>query len=118
VACYGLSPTFKGSSKGSFAFWTTGHHLSRNTTPVHSLHTLFSVIRIQLCGDILLINTLNPMITSRPAENGRHAERGKGVSHYRACSVLKHVGFSIWARGGGCSSLELIKGTVYISSRN
>jgi hypothetical protein len=38
VACYGLSPTFKGSTKGSFAFRTIGHHLSRNTTPVHSLH--------------------------------------------------------------------------------
>jgi hypothetical protein len=31
MACYDLSPTFKGSSKGSFAFWTIGHHLSRNT---------------------------------------------------------------------------------------
>jgi hypothetical protein len=43
MAYYGLSPTFKGSSKGSFAFWTIGHHLSRNTTPVHSLHMLFPV---------------------------------------------------------------------------
>jgi hypothetical protein len=83
VACYDLSPTFKGSSKGSFAFRTIGHHLSRNTTPVHSLHVLFPVIRIQLCGDILLINTLNPMITSRPAENGLYAERDKGVSRHR-----------------------------------
>jgi hypothetical protein len=31
MVCYGLSPTFKGSSKGSYAFGTIGHHLSRNT---------------------------------------------------------------------------------------
>jgi hypothetical protein len=43
-----VSPTFKGSSKGSFAFWTTGHHLSRNTAPVHSLQMLFPVIPVLL----------------------------------------------------------------------
>jgi hypothetical protein len=37
MTCYGLSPAFKGSSKGSFSFWTISHHLSRN-----SLHICFS----------------------------------------------------------------------------
>jgi hypothetical protein len=46
MACYGLSPVFKGSSKESFAFRTIGHHLSRNMTPVHSLHVLFQVIPV------------------------------------------------------------------------
>jgi hypothetical protein len=46
MACYGLSPTFKESYKVSFAFWTKRRHLSRNTTPVHSLHMLFPVIPV------------------------------------------------------------------------
>jgi hypothetical protein len=46
MACYGLSPTYKESSKGSFAFRTIGHHLSRNTTSVHSSHMLFPVIPV------------------------------------------------------------------------
>jgi hypothetical protein len=48
VACYGLSP-FKGSSKESFASRMIGHHLSRNTTPVNSLHILFPVILVLVC---------------------------------------------------------------------
>jgi hypothetical protein len=37
---------FKVSSKGSSAFRTIGHHLSRNTTPVNFLHMFFPVIPI------------------------------------------------------------------------
>jgi hypothetical protein len=56
MPCYGLSPTFKVSSKGSSAFWTIGHNLSRNTTPVHSLHMLFQVIPFRsMCSSSELI---------------------------------------------------------------
>jgi hypothetical protein len=38
----GLSQTFKGSSKGSFAFWTIGHHLSRNDSGPFFAHVVSS----------------------------------------------------------------------------
>jgi hypothetical protein len=62
VACYGLSPTFNVSSKGSFAFWTIRHHLSTNTTPVHSLHMRFPVIPVLQLKQFSLRQTYNNLI--------------------------------------------------------